>query len=62
MSAADLVDAALAGLDQGELVTIPGRQDGSDWDRWEEDRRSISKKFNNAKPSPRYKVAAPATA
>ncbi|MEA1835116.1 SDR family oxidoreductase [Methylobacterium durans] len=57
MSAADLVDAALAGLDQGELVTIPGLQDVDDWTRWEEDRRAISAKFNNAKPSARYGLA-----
>jgi uncharacterized protein len=57
MSAADLVDAALAGLDQGELVTIPGLQDVGDWTRWEEDRRAISAKFNNAKPSARYGLA-----
>src|ERR1700741_2614456 len=31
MTAEDLVDAALAGLDQGELVTIPTLQDGNDW-------------------------------
>ncbi|MFG5117833.1 SDR family NAD(P)-dependent oxidoreductase [Methylorubrum sp. POS3] len=54
MSAADLVDAALAGLNQGERVTIPGLQDIEDWERWEEGRRSISPKFNNAKPSRRY--------
>ncbi|MHB2209756.1 SDR family NAD(P)-dependent oxidoreductase [Methylobacterium sp. CM6257] len=54
MSAADLVDAALVGLDQGELVTIPGLQDVGDWTRREEDRRAISAKFNNAKPSRRY--------
>lgn len=54
MSAADLVDAALAGLDLGERVTIPGLQDVEDWERWEEGRRSISPKFNNAKPSLRY--------
>ena len=54
MLAADLVDAALAGLDQGELVTIPGLQDGSDWTSWEEGRRALGPKFNNAKPSPRY--------
>lgn len=54
MSAADLVDAALAGLDQGERVTIPGLQDAEDWTRWEEGRRALSPKFNNAKPSPRY--------
>lgn len=57
MTAADLVDAALAGLDQGELVTIPGLQDVSDWTRWEEDRKAISAKFNNAKPSARYGLA-----
>jgi short-subunit dehydrogenase len=54
MSAADLVDAALAGLDAGELVTIPGLQDHADWSRWEEGRRALAPKFNNAKPSPRY--------
>jgi short-subunit dehydrogenase len=54
MSAQDLVDAALAGLDQGELVTIPGLQDENDWLRWEADRRAISQKFGNAKPAPRY--------
>jgi len=54
MSAADLVDAALAGLDQGELVTIPGLQDVADWTRWQEDRRAMAAKFGNAKPSARY--------
>ncbi|MCX8253339.1 Short-chain dehydrogenase/reductase SDR [Beijerinckiaceae bacterium RH AL1] len=58
MSAADLVDAALAGLDQGELVTIPGLQDGAEWSRWEEGRRALGPKFNNARPSPRYGLAA----
>lgn len=54
MSAADLVDAALAGLDQGERVTIPGLQDGEEWLRWEEARRALASRLNNAKPSPRY--------
>jgi short-subunit dehydrogenase len=57
MSAEDLVDAALAGLDAGELVTIPGLHDGELWTRWEADRRSISPKFRNKKPAPRYAVA-----
>ena len=34
MSTDDMVDAALAGLDQGELVTIPPLQDGTEWDRF----------------------------
>ena len=57
MSAEDMVDAALAGLDAGELVTIPGLHDGALWTRWEADRLSISPKFRNAKPAPRYAVA-----
>lgn len=57
MSAADCVDAALAGLDAGETVTIPGLHELELWTRWEADRVSISPKFRNAKPAPRYGVA-----
>jgi len=35
MSAEDLVDAALAGLDQGEIVTIPSLPDKAEWDGYE---------------------------
>ncbi len=56
MSAANLVDAALAGLDAGELVTIPSLHDGDAWTQWEADRRELSKKFSNATPAPRYGV------
>ncbi|VVE47556.1 SDR family oxidoreductase [Pandoraea capi] len=56
MSAEDLVDAALVGLDQGETVTIPTLQDGDDWARWEADRRLLAPKFSNAKPAPRYRL------
>ncbi|HML91098.1 SDR family oxidoreductase [Methyloceanibacter sp.] len=58
MSAEDAVDAALAGLNSGEVVTIPGLHEGDAWNRWEADRRELSKKFGNAKPAPRYGVAA----
>nr|WKF60393.1 Serine 3-dehydrogenase [Paraburkholderia busanensis] len=54
MTADDLVDAALAGLDQGELVTIPTLHDGAGWTQWEADRRALAPKFSNAKPAPRY--------
>jgi uncharacterized protein len=57
MTAEDLVDAALAGLDQGERVTIPTLQDGNDWTRWEADRRALTPKFANAKPASRYALA-----
>jgi uncharacterized protein len=57
MQADDLVDAALAGLDAGELVTIPGLHEGEAWTRWEQERRDLSPKFRNPKPAPRYHVA-----
>jgi short-subunit dehydrogenase len=56
MSPEDMVDAALAGLDQGERVTIPGLQDGEVWARFEASRRAISTMFGNAVPGPRYSV------
>jgi short-subunit dehydrogenase len=54
MSADDLVDAALAGLDQGEVVTIPPLQDGEEWTTWEAQRRAMSSRLSNTKPAPRY--------
>jgi short-subunit dehydrogenase len=57
MSASHLVDAALAGLDAGELVTIPGLHDASLWTQWEADRRALTPKFANATPAARYGVA-----
>jgi short-subunit dehydrogenase len=57
MRAEDLVDAALAGFDAGELVTIPALHDGDIWTRWERERREMSPKFRNPRPAPRYHVA-----
>jgi short-subunit dehydrogenase len=59
MSTEDMVDAALAGLDQGEVVTIPPLQDGDDWTRFEAARRALAPKFGNSAPAPRYQVAEP---
>ncbi len=56
MSAEHMVDASLVGLDNGEVVTIPGLQDGDDWTKFEADRRAISKKFGNSVPAPRYRA------
>jgi short-subunit dehydrogenase len=58
MSAEDLVDAALAGLDAGEVVTIPGLQDENDWKAWEFARKALSKRLGNEHPSPRYNIGA----
>ncbi|KQR78946.1 AraC family transcriptional regulator [Burkholderia sp. Leaf177] len=57
MSATNLVDAALAGLDAGEIVTIPGLHDAEDWNQWEAGRRAISQKFGNSAPAARYGLA-----
>ncbi len=54
MSPEDMVDAALVGLDQGELVTIPPLHDGDEWTRLEAARRAISQRFGNSVPAPRY--------
>ncbi len=58
MSADDMVDAALAGLDQGEVVTIPSLADRAEWDGYEAARRAISGKLSSAVPAPRYSVGA----
>jgi len=54
MSAEDMVDAALVGLDRGESVTIPALANAADWDRFEAARRAMSGKLSNAVPACRY--------
>jgi short-subunit dehydrogenase len=56
MSAPDLVDAALAGLDQGETVTIPSLEDKSEWDAYDAARRAMAGKLSRTKPATRYYV------
>ena len=58
MSSDDMVDAALVGLDQGELVTIPSLHEGDDWTELEAARRAISAKLSNAAPAARYGIGA----
>ncbi|MBA1143425.1 SDR family NAD(P)-dependent oxidoreductase [Mesorhizobium neociceri] len=57
MSAEDMVDAALAGLDQGEIVTIPSLADKVQWDAFETARRAMSlEKLSTAVPARRYNL------
>ncbi len=56
MAAPDLVDAALAGLDQGETVTIPSLEDRSEWDAYDAARRAMAGKLSRTKPATRYFV------
>ena len=55
MPVEDMVDAALVGLDQGELVTIPGLHNGDEWTRFEAARRSMLPQFGTSVPAPRYR-------
>jgi short-subunit dehydrogenase len=56
MSADDMVDAALAGLDLGETVTIPSLPDKAEWDRHETARLAMTNKLSSAIPAPRYNL------
>jgi short-subunit dehydrogenase len=54
MTAEDMVDAALAGFDMGEVVTIPALADGGEWEAYEAARRAMSTHLSNAAPAARY--------
>jgi hypothetical protein len=56
MSAEDMVDAALAGLDQGELVTVPSLPDKAEWDGFDAARRAMSGRLSSAVPARRYNI------
>ena len=55
MSAQDMVDAALVGLANGEVVTIPGLHEGEQWDRYETLRQVLSGLFGNSTAAARYR-------
>jgi short-subunit dehydrogenase len=57
MSAEDMVDAALVGLDRGEAVTIPSLHDLDAWIRFEAARHDLAPRFGNSVPAPRYRMA-----
>lgn len=56
MSAEDMVDAALAGYDQGEFGTIPALEDGAKWDAYEAARRAMHAELSATRPASRYGV------
>jgi short-subunit dehydrogenase len=60
MSTDDMVDAALAGLDQGELVTIPALPDAADWQAYEAARQKLMPNLSRKTPAARYGVRAAA--
>jgi uncharacterized protein len=54
MKADAMVDAALAGLDQGELVTIPSLPDIADWQAYEAARQKMMPNLSRSTPAERY--------
>jgi uncharacterized protein len=55
-----MVDAALAGLDQGELITIPSLPDAADWQADEGARQKLMPKLSRRMPAARYRARAAA--
>ncbi|MGI5193329.1 SDR family NAD(P)-dependent oxidoreductase [Streptomyces sp. CA-288835] len=55
MSVDDAVDAALAGLDAGELVTIPSLPEISDWESYEKARQTLVPNLSLRVPAARYR-------
>ena len=53
MSTENLVDAALAGFDQGESVTLPSMADAGLWERYDTARSDLFAATQTGKPAPR---------
>jgi uncharacterized protein len=58
MNAQDLVDAALAGFDHGELVTIPSLPEVADWDAFESARQALGPNLSHSQPAKRFRARA----
>lgn len=58
MPAQEMVDAALAGLAQGELVTIPSLPDIADWNAFDQARQALGPGLSRSVPAPRYGAVA----
>jgi uncharacterized protein len=57
MSAENLVDAALAGFDQGESITWPSMADAGLWERYDTARSNLFAATQTSKPAPRLHSA-----
>jgi short-subunit dehydrogenase len=58
MTAEEMVDASLAGLDQGELITIPALPDIADWEKFEEARKALGPNLSRKHSAARYGISA----
>lgn len=55
MEVGEMVDAALAGFDQGELITIPSLPDAADWQAFVAARAALGPNLSRNQAAPRYK-------
>jgi uncharacterized protein len=58
MTADEMVDASLAGLDQHELITIPSLPDVGDWHKFDAARLALGPNLSHKRAADRYKVSA----
>jgi len=56
MTVDDMVNAALAGLDQGEFVTIPALADAGKWQTYEAARQAMMPELSRSEPAARYRT------
>jgi len=57
MEVDEMVDAALAGFDQGERITVPSLPDAGDWQRLIKAREDLRPNLSRRHSAPRYKIA-----
>jgi short-subunit dehydrogenase len=56
MTTEDMVDASLAGLDQGEFATIPALPDAADFEAYEKARLALAPNLSRKNPADRYGI------
>jgi uncharacterized protein len=56
MNVEEMVDAALAGFDQGETITIPSLPDVHDWQRLRKAREDLQPNLSHKHSAARYKI------
>ncbi len=56
MNVDEMVDAALAGFDQGEIVTLPSLPEAADWQRLVKAREDLQPNLSRKHSAPRYKI------
>jgi short-subunit dehydrogenase/pimeloyl-ACP methyl ester carboxylesterase len=62
MRADEMVDAALAGLDQGEVITIPSLPEIGDWQAYEAARQKLAPNLSLSTTAKRYRMRVSAAA